>query len=232
MAKKRVILNPTKQELLELEREVLGFNLTSIIGENKLKVEKYGYQSLRAINEVILSEKSIKGLKVAAVITQIEFKQSNAGKYFYWIHLRDDWTSYKVYCSEQTLKDNQSDLIKGRCVLFNINIKNDFASFDKCKIIENIPFKDGYIFVINLPYGKWTTAVQEYIEDEIDVTIRRGSCQVYLRTYGHDLSIDPSYDLMEKLEKRFGVNCSLELKENFLWGESNKLVKYMEECGY
>jgi hypothetical protein len=38
MAKSVRLINPSKEELLRREREVLGINLTSIMGENKLKI--------------------------------------------------------------------------------------------------------------------------------------------------------------------------------------------------
>ena len=47
-------INYTKQDFLEKERELLGFNLTSIIGDDKLKVDINGYKSLRVINKAIL----------------------------------------------------------------------------------------------------------------------------------------------------------------------------------
>ena len=179
MAKKAEKLrNLTRQELLEKEREVLGFNMTSIIGENKLKIETY------------------------------------------------------VYCNENTFKDLHYDLIKNRCVLFNVNIRSDFVTFDKCKLIENIPFKQGYILSIHLPYGQWSDMFTKFIADELDTTIRRGTVEVYLRKYGLGLYVDPSYELMKRIERIFGVKCSLEIYEDYIWGESNKYLKYMEENGY
>lgn len=50
----------------------------------------------------------------------------------------------------------------------------------------------------------------KYIEDELDVTIRRGNVQVYLRTYGYDLFIDPTYDLIDNIFNKFGVKCKVE----------------------
>jgi hypothetical protein len=225
MAKSVRLINPSKEELLRREREVLGINLTSIMGENKLKIETYGYKDLRSIKECLNEAQNASGMLVAAMIDRIEFKQANSGNYFYWIHLIDDWTSIKIYCSEKSFKEMNGNMIVGRCVLFNINIRNDFATFDKCMIMENIPFKKGYIFVAHLEYGKWTNAIKEFFEDEIDVTIRRGNCRVYLRTYPYDLFVDPSYELIARVQNKFGIKCSVELEDDFLWGRVNKLIE-------
>ena len=233
MAKKAEKLrNLTHQELLEKEREVLGFNMTSIIGENKLKIETFGYKSIREINDILLAQEEVKNLKIAAIITNIEFKTSKAGNHFYWIHIADDLLTTKMYCNENTFKELQYDLIRNRCVLFNVNIRNDFVTFDKCKLIENIPFKSGYILSIHLPYGQWSDMFTRFIADELDTTIRRGTVEVYLRKYGLGIYIDPSYELMKRIERIFGVKCSLEVYEDYIWGESNKYLKYMEENGY
>jgi len=233
MAKKEVkTRNLTRQELLEKERELLGFNLTSIIGENKLKIETYGYKGIRTINDILLAQEEAKNLKIAAIVTNIEFRTSKAGNYFYWIHITDDFTTTKMYCNDNTFKELQYDLIKGRCVLFNVNIRNDFVTFDKCKLIENIPFKQGYILSIHLPYGQWSDMFTRFIADELDRTIRRGTVEVYLRKYPLGLYIDPSYELMQRIEKIFGVKCSLEVYEDYIWGDSNKLIKELEDIGY
>lgn len=222
----------THQELLEKEREVLGFNMTSIIGENKLKIETFGYKGIRTINEILLAQEDAKNLKIAAVITNIEFKTSKAGNYFYWIHIADDLLTTKMYCNENTFKGLQYDLIRGRCVLFNVNIRNDFVTFDKCKLIENIPFKNGYILSIHLPYGQWSEMFARFLSDELDKTIRRGTVEVFLRKYPLNIHVDPSHELMRRIEKVFGVKCSLEVYDNYIWGESNKYLKFMEENGY
>ena len=75
-------INYTKQDFLEKERELLGFNLTSIIGDDKLKVDINGYKSLRVINQAILDSINIKDVLVAAVVTKLEYKQSKAGNFF------------------------------------------------------------------------------------------------------------------------------------------------------
>lgn len=232
MAKKvEKLRNLTHQELLEKEREVLGFNMTSIIGENKLKIETFGYKGIGTINEILLAQEDAKNLKIAAVVTNIEFKTSKAGNYFYWIHIADDLLTTKMYCNENTFKELQYDLIRSRCVLFNVNIRNDFVTFDKCKLIENIPFKNGYILSIHLPYGQWSEMFARFLSDELDKTIRRGTVEVFLRKYPLNIHVDPSHELMRRIEKVFGVKCSLEVYENYIWGESNKLIKWYEDRG-
>lgn len=233
MAKTQAKLkNLSRQDLLEKERELLGFNMTSIIGESRLKIETYGYKSIRDINDVLLSQGEVKNLKVAAVITGIEAKTSKAGNYFYWITITDDWHTIKLYCSENSFRDMQYDLIKGRCVLFNINIRNDFVTFDRCKMIDNIPFKSGYIMSIHLPYGQWTEEFSKFLANELDRTIRRGTVGVFMRKYPLDINIDPSYELMNRIENKFGVKCTIEVYEDYIFGEANKYLKYMEDNGY
>lgn len=232
MAKNEKRINLTKQEFLEKERELLGFNLTSIIGENKLKVDYNGFVGIRNINEALLSKEDVKNMLVVGVITKLEHKQSKSGNFFYWIHIADDWITTKIYCNMKTFQEYSYELIKGACVLFNINIKNDFVTFDKCINIERVPLKKDLIFVIELPYGQWTTKIQEFISNQIDKTIRRGNCEVYLRTYPCEIFIDPTYDLIKWIKKLFNVDCSIKNIEEYIWSNSNKLIKEMEENGY
>jgi len=232
MAKDEKRINLTKQELLEKERELLGFNLTSIIGENKLKIDHNGFVGIRNINEALSSQQEAKNMLVAAVITKLEYKQSKAGNFFYWIHITDDWMSTKLFCNMRTFQEYSYELIKGACVLFNINIKNDFVTFDKCKNVERLPLKKDLIFVIELPYGQWTTKIQEFISEQVDRTIRRGNCEVYLRTRPCEIFIDPTYELIDSIKKLFNVNCSIKNIDEYVWPNSTKLIKKMEENGY
>jgi len=223
----------SKSWFLAKEREALGFNIISIIGENMLKIEKHDYKSLRELNEVVLEQKEYKDMLIVAIITNIEYKISNAGRPFYWIHLSDDWLSTKIYCNQDLFSKWNQELIVNKCVLFNISVKNDFIKFDKCITLDKVPFKSGYIFVINLEYGKYTDSIKEYIEDELDVTIRKGICPVYLRTRQCDgLFIDPTYELIETIYNKFNVKCSIELENDFLWKDANKLIDWYEQKGY
>ena len=96
--------------------------------------------------------------------------------------------------------------------------------------MDIVPFKAGYVLQIDLPYGMFTTAIKEYIEDELDVTIRRGNVQVYLRTYGYDLFIDPTYDLIDGIFNKFGVKCNVRKVDEVF--NDDEIMKYLEENGY
>ena len=153
-----------------------------------------------------------------------EFK---SGNFFYWIGIVDDKSFIKAYCNEQTFKQFNMHILKSKCSLFNISVRNGFISFDKCVLMDIVPFKAGYILQIDLPYGMFTTAIKEYIEDELDVTIRRGNVQVFLRTYGYDLFIDPTYDLIDNIFGKFGVKCNVrKIDEVF---NDDEIMKYLEE---
>lgn len=232
MAKIQKLKNLTKSELLREERDRLGFNLTSIIGDNKLKIETNKFLGLRSVVEQLSLQEDAKNMLIAAVITKLEYRPRDNGSFFYWVHLSDDWLSMKIYCSDKTFSIFSSELIVGKCVLFNVNIRNDFATFDNCIMLDKVPFKRGSIFVINLPYGQWTDKIQELIESEVDKSIRRGGCQLFLRTKPYEIFIDPTYDLINILLEVFGVKCTVEDEEEFIWGGSNKLIKEMEMYGY
>lgn len=232
MAKNNKILNPTKEELLEYERELLGINLTSIMGDSKLKIQYNGYKDITDLKNAVESLTDTKNILIAGKVKFVEHKISNAGNPFCWIGLIDDRSFYKVYCNADTFKKFSSEIIVGKSTLFNISIKNDFVSFDKCILIENIPFKSGHIFVINLPFNIWTTTIAEYIEDNIDVTIRRGNVQVFQNTRETDLFIDPTINLIGKIYELFNIKCTIEVYEDFMWGNSNKLIKELEENGH
>lgn len=225
-------INYTKQDFLEKERELLGFNLTSIIGDDKLKVDVNGYKSLRVINQAILDGINIKDVLVASVVTKLEYKQSKAGNFFYWLDLSDDMISLRLYCSMKTFQEFSNELIKGSCVLFRMSVRNDFVTFDKCIQVSKLPLKTGSIFVIELPYGQWTNQIQEFISAQIDKTIRRGNCEVYLRTYPCGIFIDPTYDLVKWIKEVFNVDCGIKNSEDYLWGRSSRLIKEMESYGY
>lgn len=229
MAKQAKILNPTKEEFLEYELEMLGINLTSIMGDSKLKIQKNGYNDITDMKNALDSSLDAKNMLVAGKVKFIEHKQSNAGNWFCWIGLVDDRSFYKVYCNAKIFNEYAMNIIKGKTSLFNINIKNDFVSFDKCILMENIPFKKGHIFVIHLPFKIYSTSIIEYIEDNISVTIRKGSVQVFQNTRETPLFIDPTYDLIDKINELFKIKCTVEVYEDFIWGKSNKLIKEMEE---
>jgi hypothetical protein len=197
------------------------------MGEAKLKLEKYDYTKIQEIKEASDQLIDIKNIKVAGVVKFCEFKHAKSGKFFYWIGIVDDRSFIKAYCNEETFKQFNTHILKGKCSLFNISVKNGFISFDKCVLVNLIAFKPGYILQINLPYGMWTTAIKEYIEDELDVTIRRGNVQVYLRTYGYDLFIDPTYDLIDNIFSKFGVKCSLKKIDEIF--NDNEIMKYIDE---
>ena len=229
MAKKEKLKIQSKQHLLSLEREVLGFNLTSIMGDNKLKIDTSGFNHLAYVNDLILDGKNINNCITACIIEKIEHKTSARGNHFCWIYLIDDYSSLKIYCSEKTLREYTSELIIANCCLFNINIKNDFVTFDKCKRLDLIPFKKDYIFVIHLDFDKWTDDIINYIEDNIGVAIQKGTVQVFQRSFAQQLFIAPTYELIDYISAVYGVKCSLEKYEDYIWGESNKLIKELEE---
>lgn len=232
MAKKEKLKNLSKADLLNEERDRLGFNLTSILGDSKLKIDVNKYKGIRDVNEKLLSQEEVKNMLIAAVVTKLEYRARDNGSFFYWVHLSDDWTSIKMYCSDKTFSMVRDELLVGRCVLLNVNIRNDFVTFDKCILMDKVPFRRGAIFVIHLPYGQWTTKIQELIINEVDRSIRRGSCQLFLRTKPYDVFIEPTYDLIDAINNAFGVRCSVENEEEFVWGKSNKLLKEMESHGY
>jgi hypothetical protein len=227
MAKK--LKNLTKQELLSLEREVLGFNITSIIGEHKFKIFANGYKGVRYIADLCNEGKDEKNILTAAIITNIEYKQANSGNFFYWIYLSDDFANIKVYCSEKVFTQFNQSIIVNRCVLFNMSVRNEFPSFDKCKILDNIKVNGNYIFVIHQPYDKWSTTITEFIEDEIGVTIRHGNVEVCINSYKTGIFIDPSYELCNKIENMYGIKCTIEDHDSYIWKDSLKLIKEMEE---
>lgn len=221
---------PSKEWFISQENEVLGVNLKSIMGQSKLKLEKYNYAQIQDIKEASEQSTDIKNIPVAGVVKFVENKVSKAGNPFFWIGIVDDRSFIKAYCSEDTFKKFNMHILKGKCSLFNISVRNGFISFDKCVLMDIVPFKAGYILQIDLPYGMFTTAIKEYIEDELDVTIRRGNVQVFLRTYGYDLFIDPTYELIDNIFNKFGVKCTVrKIDEVF---NDNEIMKYLEENGY
>ena len=228
--KDKLYYYPNKEWFISKENEVIGVNLKSIMGESKLKLEKYNYPKIQDIKEYSDKLIDIKDLRVAGVVRSIEPRISKAGNKFYWIEIADDIIAIKLYCNEITFSRFNTHILKNKCSLFNIGIRNGFAAFDKCILMTSVKFKDGYIFQIDLPYDIHTDAIKEYIEDELDVTIRRGNTQVFLRTYGYDLFIDPTYDLIDSIFNKFGVKCSIkEVNEMF---DDSKHLKIMEENGY
>ena len=96
MAKKYAILNPTKNELLELEREVLGVNLTSIMDDYILKIKSYNYDSISYIKEVESSGINIKNCLIPGIVHVIEQKISKSGNTFFWIGIKDNRNFIKL----------------------------------------------------------------------------------------------------------------------------------------
>lgn len=221
---------PNKEWFISQENEVLGVNLQSIMGQSKLKLEKYNYTQIKEIKDASEQSTDMKDIKVAGIVKSIEYKVSKAGRPFYWITIIDDRSSIKVYCSEDTFKKFNAHILKSKCSLFNISVRNGFISFDKCVLMDIVPFKAGYILQIDLPYGMFTAAIKEYIEDELDITIRRGNVQVYLRTYGYDLFIDPTYELIDIIFNKFGVKCNVRKMDEVF--NDDEIMKYLEENGY
>ncbi len=232
MFNNELYLYPNKQWFTEREHEVVGVNLKTIMGDSRLKLSKYNYSTIQDVKEAFDNLVDVKDMKITGIVKVLEFKQAKSGNYFYWIGIVDDHSFIKIYCNEKTFSQFNTHIIKGRCSLFNVKVSNGFISMDKCILLDNIPFKPGYVFVIHLPYGIHTEAVREYIEDELDVTIRRGNTQVFLRTYGYELFIDPTEELMNIIENKFGIKCSLELHDEYLFKSENKLIKQLEEYGY
>lgn len=221
---------PNKEWFISQENEVLGVNLQSIMGQSKLKLEKYNYTQIFNIKESSEQSVDMKNIPVAGVVKFIEGKVSKAGNNFFWIGIVDDKSFIKAYCNEDTFRKFNMHILKSKCSLFNISVRNGFISFDKCVLMDIVPFKAGHILQIDLPYGMFTMAIKEYIEDELDVTIRRGNVQVYLRTYGYDLFIDPTYDLIDNIFNKFGVKCNIrKIDEVF---NDDEIMKYLEENGY
>lgn len=219
---------PNKQWFVEQENDRMGYNLKSIMGEAKLKLEKYDYTKIQEIKEASEQLVDMKNVRVAGVVKFCEFKTAKSGSFFYWIGIVDDRSFIKAYCNEEVFKQYNTHILKGKCSLFNISVRNGFISFDKCVLADLIQFKPGYILQIDLPYGLWTTAIKEYIEDELDVTIRRGNVQVFLRTYGYDLFIDPTYELIDNIFNKFGVKCNVrKIDEVF----NDKIIEWYEERG-
>jgi hypothetical protein len=200
------------------------------MGQAKLKLEKYNYIEVQEIKEASEQSVDMKNVRVAGVVKFIEYKVSKAGKPFYWIGIVDDRSFIKAYCNEDTFKKFNMHILKGKCSLFNISVRNGFISFDKCVLMDIAPFKAGYILQIDLPYGMFTTAIKEYIEDELDVTIRRGNVQVFLRTYGYDLFIDPTYDLIDNIFNKFGVKCRVRKIDEIF--NDDEIIKYLDENNY
>ena len=218
---------PNKEWFISQENDCIGVNLNSIMGQAKLKLEKYDYTKIQDIKEVSDNCVDMKNVRVAGVVKFIDSKVSKSGKPFYWIGIVDDRSFIKAYCNEDTFGKFNMHILKGKCSLFNISVRNGFISFDKCVLMDIVPFKEGYILQIDLPYGKWTTAIKEYIEDELDVTIRRGNVQVYLRTYDYDLFIDPTYDLIDNIFGKFGIKCNV-IKRDEIFND-DKIIKYIEK---
>lgn len=234
MAKRKStkILNPTKEELLSYEREHLGVNITNIMNDSDLKVEKNGFKRIRDIKDLILSSTSVNNMFVVGKVTLIESKRSAAGNYFYWITIIDNRDSYKLYCNSDTFIKYSNNIIISKISLFNVNIKNDFVSFNKAIFIERVPFKRGYIFVIHTPFNINDNIVVEYIKGMKNRGINDGTVEVFKNTQSTGLFIDPTYSIIKSIDKLFNVKCTIELYEDFIWGESNKLIKQMEENGF
>lgn len=221
---------PNKEWFIEQENDRIGVNLNSIMCEAKLKIEKYNYASVLDAKEAVDNSMNVKNLMVAGIVKYLEYRPSQKDVYFYWVEIIDDASTIKAYCNRSTFETFNTHILKGKCSLFNISIRNGFISFDKCVLMDVVPFKKGYIFQIDLPYGMFTTAIKEYIEDELDVTIRRGNVQVFLRTYGYDLFIDPTYELIDNIFGKFGVKCNVrKIDEVF---NNDETIKYLEENGY
>ena len=232
MAKQNKIINPTKEELIEYEKEMLGINITSIMSDAKLKIQYNSYNSIKELELLIENSNVVNNFIIPGYVRFIEQKISGNGNPFYWIGIADDRSFIKLFCNSNVFNEFSSQIIKGKISLFNINVKNGFVSFNKCILMSNVPFKKDCIFVIHLPFNIYSTSIIEYIEDNIDVTIKRGNVPVYQNTRETDLKINPTIDLIEKIYEIFKVKCSIENLEDYIWGESNRLIKEMEENGY
>ena len=58
MAKQNKIINPTKEELIEYEKEMLGINITSIMSDAELKIQYNSYNSIKDHNDCCILQKS------------------------------------------------------------------------------------------------------------------------------------------------------------------------------
>ena len=67
---------PNKEWFIEKENEVLGVNLKSIMGQAKLKLEKYDYTQVREIKEASEQSNELKGIRVAGVVKSLEYRPS------------------------------------------------------------------------------------------------------------------------------------------------------------
>ena len=229
MYKDEIYTYPNKQWFLEQENEMIGINLKSIMGDSQLKIKAYEYNGVQTIKNAVDDVVDLKNLHIAAVVKSIETKVSKYGNNFYWISLVDDKSFIKAYCSDKVFKTYAQHIIKGKCSLFNISVTGNFVSFDKCISMQNIPFQLGHIFVLHIPFNKRTNVIQEYIEDNIGVSIRSGNVEVYEQTRATGVYIEPTVSLINLIEERFDTTCTLEVYEDFIWGNSNKLLREMDE---
>ena len=254
MGKKKVYITigdkqwafPTKNWLLNQEREVLGFNLTSIMEQEALKINHYQYDGLSKLKAIVEDNVNTENLLIVAKIHYIETKKNKRDIPFYWILVEDDYLSMKIFCNNTIYDKYITELTFGKICLFSVNIKNGFIALNKCRLLENIPFKQNTIFQIQLPYGNlnnfnkvknininddlpynfWTSDILNYIEDNIDITIQKGNCQVYQRTFQTDLFIIPTQELIDIIKNKFGVNCVLVDKEN-MFGNKKLIEEYI-----
>lgn len=227
--KNNIYTYPNKQWFLEQENEVIGINLKSIMGDSQLKIKAYEYSGIQTIKSAIDDAIDLKNVHIAAVVKFIEIKTSQYGNSFYWISLVDDKTFIKAYCGAKTFKAYSQHIINGRCSLFNISNSAGFVSFDKCISMQDIPFQLGHIFVVHIPFNKRTDVIKNYIEDNIGVTIAKGNVEVYEKTRATGLFIEPTISLINIIREKFGITCTLELYEDYIWGNSNAMIKVMNE---
>ena len=73
---------PNKEWFIEKENEVLGVNLKSIMGQAKLKLEKYNYTQVQEIKKASERLNDMKNVRVAGVVKFCEFKTAKNGKFF------------------------------------------------------------------------------------------------------------------------------------------------------
>lgn len=229
---KRILKNLTKRELLELEREVIGFNITSIIGDQKLKIDHYGYNNITRLKELQEFDCNEKNILIAGVVKQNQYYRSNAGNEMYFIHLADDMAATKMYCNLQSFAKYAHILIEGEPVLFNVSSKNGFITFDKCMKIADIPFKKDTIFVIHMPFNKYSQDIEYLIKDSLGVDIKPGNVRVFQNTRDLGIAIEPTYELIGAIKHGYGINCSLTTEDAYLWPNSIKLIKEMEDNGF
>lgn len=221
--------NISKQKLLAKEREVLGFNLTSIMDDYKIKININEFKPIKFIVDSVINNENFKDEPIAGIVTSIDYFVSKAGNQGYWISISDDWHTYKMYCSLKIFNEYAINIIKDECSLFKVSCRNGFVSFSIAKKMCDIPIKKGYGFFIHLPFNIHSNSIVEYIEDELGVSIDHGSCQVFLKTRGcDDLFIDPTYSLIKTIQSKFGVKCSVEFIDEYLYGESLKLIEYYD----